>query len=237
MARLSHPNVAAVYEVGLAGDQVFIAMELVDGRTLRRWIAEEKPDQRAIVAAYRQAGQALAAAHAMGIVHRDFKPDNPLIDKNGRVRVLDFGLARASGDEAPQSTSTGDEATGISAKLTRTGALIGTPRYMAPEQHLGEPAGAAADQFSFCVSLYEALWDERPFEGSTVTELGRSVVAGQVRDPRNGSAPRWLYQVLAKGLRPDLAARYPSMDALLAALDRDPCKSITAGSLRWQQSR
>jgi hypothetical protein len=106
---------------------------------------------------------------------------------------------------------------------------------MAPEQHLGESPGAAADQFSFCVSLYEALWGERPFQGSTAAELGSSVIAGHVQEPRNGSAPRWLYRVLAKGLRPEPADRYPSMDALLVALARDPArvrrKWLSAGAV------
>jgi tetratricopeptide (TPR) repeat protein len=230
MARLSHPNVVAVHDVGLHRNQVFIAMEMVDGRSLRDWVADEKPAWRAIVAAYRQAGQALAATHAVGIVHRDFKPDNALIDKSGRVRVLDFGLARLDTIDTPhvKPGSASDSATGPAnttiTSLTRTGTFIGTPAYMAPEQHGGQPAGAAADQFSFCVSLYEALWRERPFVGENLAELAHSVSTGQVQEPKNGTVPRWLYDVLAKGLRPKPDDRYPSMDALLAALDRDPAR-------------
>jgi tetratricopeptide (TPR) repeat protein len=228
MARLSHPNVVSVYEVGLSGDQVFIAMELVDGRTLRRWLAEDSADWRTIIAAYRQAGQALAAAHAVGIVHRDFKPDNVLIDRNGRVRVADFGLARASTDGEESQTERKSDAvasTAAAGKLTRTGSLIGTPAYMAPEQHLGKAADAAADQFSFCVSLYEALWQQPPFAGQTLAELAHSVIGGQLREPpRSARVPIWVYRVLAKGLHANLRDRYSSMDAILAALDRDPAR-------------
>jgi tetratricopeptide (TPR) repeat protein/predicted Ser/Thr protein kinase len=228
MARLSHPNVVAVYDVGLHRNQVFIAMEMVDGRSLRRWVKEEKPHWRAVVAAYRQAGQALAAAHAVGIIHRDFKPDNALIDKQGRVRVLDFGLARLDSSNRnetnPDSVGHSSNASIASTlSLTRSGLFVGTPAYMAPEQHSGQLAGAAADQFSFCVALYEALWHERPFAGATVTELARAVSVGQFPVP-NGRLPRWLYNVLVRGLRANPEDRYQSMDALLAALDRDPAR-------------
>jgi tetratricopeptide (TPR) repeat protein len=232
MARLSHPNVVSIYEVGMSGEDVFIAMEMVDGRTLRRWLAEDNPDWRSILVAYRQAGQALAAAHAVGIIHRDFKPDNALIDRNGRVRVADFGLARAStDDESAAPAQDGGLASDAGAsKLTRTGARMGTPAYMAPEQHLGKSAGATADQFSFCVSLYEALWQQPPFGGQTLDKLAQSVVAGQLREPPRGArVPLWLYRVLVKGLQTNPRNRYSSMDALLAALDRDPARVYRKG--------
>jgi predicted Ser/Thr protein kinase len=220
LARLAHPNVVAVHDVGSIGEQVFVAMELIDGRTLRQWVADERPGWRAIVEVYRQAGRALSAAHALGIVHRDFKPDNVLIDSGGRVRVVDFGLARAVGEQA---RAVSDARSGPSDRLTRTGSLMGTPAYMAPEQHRGEAAGAAADQFGFCVALYEALYGQRPFAGDTLDTLARSVTAGDIRAPsRDASAPLWLHRVLARGLRVAAIDRYPTMDALLAALDRDP---------------
>jgi tetratricopeptide (TPR) repeat protein/predicted Ser/Thr protein kinase len=228
MAQLSHPNVVSVYEVGESGDQIFVAMELVEGRTLRSWLADEKPDWRTILAAYRQAGQALAAAHAVGIVHRDFKPDNVLIDQKGRVRVADFGLARTDSDRTEPATEPDGKLAAslhVSGKLTQTGMLIGTPAYMAPEQLLKEPANALSDQFSFCVSLYEALWQQSPFVGNTIAELARSVVAGELRQPpRNSRVPVWVFRALAKGLRPSPSDRYPSMDALWVALDRDPAR-------------
>jgi serine/threonine protein kinase len=236
MARLAHPNVAAVYDVGSVGDDLFVAMELIEGRTLRAWVAQDEPGWEAIVNAYRQAGQALAAAHALGIIHRDFKPDNALIDEHGRVRVVDFGLARANSDnhdshDRPlRATLEAEPAADNQMKLTRTGSVIGTPAYMAPEQHLGQRAGAAADQFSFCVSLYEALWTERPFAGDTAAEVSRAVIDGNVREPpRNADVPLWIYGVLAGGLRPSAHERYPSMEAILTALRRDPRRTPS----RW----
>jgi tetratricopeptide (TPR) repeat protein/tRNA A-37 threonylcarbamoyl transferase component Bud32 len=232
MARLSHPNVVSIYDVGLSGNQIFIAMEMIEGGTLRAWLKDKNPDWRAILAAYRQAGEALMAAHAMGIVHRDFKPDNVLIDGNQRVRVADFGLARSSGgsDEADAEVDAATQSPAIAAfdsdgKLTRTGAFIGTPAYMAPEQYLGTRAEAAADQFSFCTSLYEALWKQLPFAGKTILELGRSVVTGEVRRPPRKGPPLWIYRVLARGLHPDPSKRHGSMAELLAALDRDPARA------------
>jgi tetratricopeptide (TPR) repeat protein/predicted Ser/Thr protein kinase len=238
MAKLSHPNVVAVHEVGLHDKHVFIAMEMVDGRTLRNWVAEDKPDWRAIVAAYRQAGQALAAAHALGIVHRDFKPDNALIDKDGRVRVLDFGLAQLdnidSNSVEPMSSAVSERGIasriGIIRSLTRAGMVLGTPAYMAPEQHFGRSVGPAADQFSFCVALYEALWRERPFAGETMADLAECTIAGKPREPRRrGGAPPWMFRPLARGLMPAPEDRYPAMGALLAALDRDPARALR----RW----
>jgi tetratricopeptide (TPR) repeat protein len=233
LARLAHPNVVTVHDVGSLGAQLFVAMELIDGRTLSAWLAEEKPGWRAILDAYRPAGQALAAAHRLGIVHRDFKPDNVLIDRSGRVRVVDFGLARTSGAAETTTDAPGvDGAAPLDAvtALTHSGSLLGTPAYMAPEQHLGLPAGAAADQFSFCVSLYQALWHERPFAGETLGELRATVMAGRVREPpANAHAPLWLFRIIATGLRPAADQRHPSMEALLAALDRDPARARRRG--------
>jgi serine/threonine protein kinase len=224
MARLSHPNVASVYEVGLVDDQVFIVMELVEGSTLRQWAKAKRRHWRTIVDAYRQAGRALAAGHALGIVHRDFKPDNALIDDEGRVRVVDFGLAQL-GDGGPLASGLGEHpvagaAKEVSTRLTRTGALVGTPAYMAPEQFHGQPVEPAADQFSFCVSLYEALWNQRPFAGVTVDRLAQSITTGEIREPPPvGHVPASLYRVLAKGLGAAPRARHSSMETLLAALD------------------
>jgi tetratricopeptide (TPR) repeat protein len=191
-ARLSHPNVVAVHDAGSFGDQVFLAMELVDGQTLRQWLAEEERGWREIVRVFTLAGRGLAAAHAAGLVHRDFKPENVLVGKDGQVRVADFGLARPEDDTA--LAEPWDEG-------LRT---AGTPAYMAPEQRRGA-ADARSDQFSFCVALWEALAGTRPVSGA----------AGELR-------PAWLRQVLLRGLQADPAARHPSMEALLAALTRDP---------------
>jgi tetratricopeptide (TPR) repeat protein/RIO-like serine/threonine protein kinase len=227
LARLTHPNVVAVHDVGSVGGQIFVAMELIEGRTLRAWTSDAGRGWREVLAAYRQAGTALAAAHAMGIVHRDFKPDNVLIDASGRVRVVDFGLARLVGPEAEPAAAAAARSFrddgAATQELTRTGSLIGTPAYMAPEQLRGGVADAAADQFSFCVSLYEALWQQRPFAGDSFVELARAVTAGELRPPpRNARAPLWLHRVLAKGLRPAPEERHPSLAALLTELEHDP---------------
>jgi tetratricopeptide (TPR) repeat protein len=220
LARLAHPNVVAVFDVGALDDQLFVTMELIDGRTLRSWAADQ-PGWRAILETYRQAGAGLAAAHALGIVHRDFKPDNVLIEKSGRVRVVDFGLARLTASSEPDA-----ELPPADARRTRTGAFLGTPAYMAPEQHLRQPAGPAADQFSFCLVLYEALYGQRPFPGATPEETAQATIAGKLlRPPRNARAPLWIFRILARGLSVAPEERYPSMDALLAELAHDPART------------
>ncbi len=236
LARLAHPNIVAVHDVGALGEQVFIAMELVGGQTLRAWQKAAPRDWRETLGVYRQAAQGLAAAHALGIVHRDFKPDNAIVDGDGRVRVVDFGLAR-SADEvepvaalvssssaaAPDWEATPDGArAAMSATLTRTGTLLGTPGYMAPEQDGGR-AQASADQFSFCVALYEALYGQLPYRGETIAELRASIEEGKPADPpRASQVPGWLHQALLRGLAPAPGERHASMEALLAALGRDP---------------
>jgi serine/threonine protein kinase len=172
-AKLTHENIIVVYDVGvLPGDQLFVAMELVEGRTLRQWLADEKRGWREVLAVLASAGRGLAAAHASGLVHRDFKPDNVLVGSDGRVRVTDFGLARSASAATPLPDD-------VTTPLTVTGALVGTPAYMAPEQLRGEHADARSDLFGFCVSLYEALSGERPFAGSTIAQLTQAIVDGE----------------------------------------------------------
>jgi tetratricopeptide (TPR) repeat protein/tRNA A-37 threonylcarbamoyl transferase component Bud32 len=230
MARLQHPNVIAVHDVGLhnqgGDDEVFIAMELVDGAPLSTLIKEQRPAQEELLSLFMQAGRGLAAAHAAGIIHRDFKPDNVLVGQDGRVRVLDFGLARAAGegDEKAPPLSLTDE-TEISGRhalatpLTRTGAFMGTPAYMAPEQMLGKATDARTDQFSFCVALYEALYGARPFAGETVMELAHHVLNDDVQPvPKDSQVAARLRAVLLRGLKGKPEERFPSMEALLDAL-------------------
>jgi len=213
MARLAHPNVIAVYDVGTFNDQVFLAMEFIRGRDLRAWLGEAPRTWTEILAVFLNAGEGLRAAHQSGLVHRDFKPDNVLIGNEGEVRVMDFGLAhrlRAPGDEerTPEERSKAAPLGG--------GALAGTPLYIAPEQWRGEPADAQSDQFSFCVSLYEALHGVRPYEGKTSASY-----AGVVPSPPKGSAvPGWLRRVLLKGLSLKPQDRHSSMRELLTALSR-----------------
>ena len=222
MARLSHPNVAQVYEVGEASGRLYLVMEYVEGVTLREWSSERPRTMEQILRCFMEAGRGLAAAHAAGLVHRDFKPDNAMVSADGRVRVLDFGLSRSV--LAPAEVYAPDSSFSDAAiTLTIAGTLIGTPAYMSPEQHLRCEADARSDQFSFCVALWEALCGQRPFPGRDLRELARHVVTGTLAGaPPPGRMPAWLRQVLERGLQRDPDARWPTMDALLAALARDP---------------
>jgi tetratricopeptide (TPR) repeat protein/tRNA A-37 threonylcarbamoyl transferase component Bud32 len=222
MARLTHANVVSVYDVGSVGDRVFVVMEFVEGRTLAAWLAEATRSWREIVKVFLQAGRGLAAAHTASLVHRDFKPENVLLSSDGRVLVTDFGLARPTGQfEQPASERPiGHE---VAQSLTQTGAVVGTPAYMSPEQLRGEAIDARSDLFSFCVALYEALHGQRPFAGSTVEEIQKQIIAGNVQPPpKTSRAPLWIHRILARGLRLQPSDRFPSMEALLAELGRDP---------------
>jgi tetratricopeptide (TPR) repeat protein/predicted Ser/Thr protein kinase len=231
MARLSHPNVIPVYDVGTLGEQIFIAMELVEGQTLAQWLKETERSAREVLDVFIQAGKGLAAAHAAGLVHRDFKPENVLIGRDGQVKVLDFGLARAAKELAsgaptlpPEIEARGTSTPRVlAAHLTRTGAFLGTPAYMAPEQLLGKTTDTRTDQFSFCVALHEALYGERPFEGSSVEALAQKVTKGEVKEPpKSTRIPGRVRQILLRGLRPNPHERYPSMEVLLKELSKDP---------------
>jgi len=240
MAHVSHPNVAAVYEVGTYGDQVFVAMEFVEGKTLGLWLAERARGWREVVGVLIQAGRGLAAAHAAGIVHRDFKPDNVIVGDDGRTRVLDFGLARASRDiptlppidSAAESASDLRMSSSLVAKLTQAGSLIGTPAYMSPEQYVRAAIDARSDQFSFCVSLFEALYGARPFGGMTLAELMAAVTRGKIRVPKqHRPVPRWIHEIVVRGLHVDPDRRWPDMPSLLNALGRDPARRRRAIAL------
>jgi predicted Ser/Thr protein kinase len=217
LARLSHPNVVHVYDVGEHDGHAFVAMELVDGQTLRAWLAEPRPHAR-IVDVLVQAGRGLAAAHDAGLIHRDFKPENVLLARDGRVLVGDFGLARA----IEATTTTADEsgeAQPADAALTVTGAVIGTPAYMAPEQVAGEPT-PVSDQYAFCVTAWEACFGRRPYAGATVGEQHAAARAGRIeRGTRGGGrASRRFEAALRRGLAARADDRFPSMGALLAEL-------------------
>jgi len=223
MARLAHPNVVPIYEVGEADAQVFLVMELVEGGTLRAWLDVRPRAPAAIIDAFVAAGRGLAAAHEAGLVHRDFKPDNVLVGADGRIRVTDFGLV---GLDASAAAPPADDAAGLddarAALRTRTGAIIGTPAYAAPEVWRREPATAKSDQFAFCVALYEALWRAPPFAGDTVVDLYEAVTGGALRVPAGGVVAPAVKDAIVRGLATDPAARWPSMAALLLALMPPP---------------
>ncbi|NVB80258.1 MAG: serine/threonine protein kinase, partial [Kofleriaceae bacterium] len=218
LAQLAHPNVVAIHDVGHVGKRLFIAMELLDGETLAGWCRIKPRSPREILERFLEAGRGLAAAHAAGIVHRDVKPENMMLGKDGRVRVVDFGLARTQ-DEPGEEGGDKALAAGSDGSLTTPGAVMGTPHYMAPEQHRGETVDARTDQFSFCVALYCALYDVRPFDGEDLESLGRAVESGAVREPpRRRGVPRRIWKALRRGMSPRPADRFPTLDELLAQI-------------------
>jgi tetratricopeptide (TPR) repeat protein len=255
MAKLSHPNVVPIFDVGTFEGQTFVAMDYVPGQTLRAWLSATPREWRTILDVFREAGRGLAAAHAQGLVHRDFKPDNVLIAEPSvagglrRVQVLDFGLAKGIDEgkdsDAPvelehaaseptslalydSGASTGQTgssrgASRLSDQLTQQGAVLGTPAYMPPEQHRGQPTDARSDQFSFCVALFEALYGRRPFAGATLKALALNVVTNQILPPPpDTKVPSWIWPILQRGLANKASERWPDMASLLAALADDP---------------
>ncbi len=206
MARLSHPNVVTVYEAKELDGVLYLAMEFVEGVTLSRWLRAGRRSLSDILQAFAQAGRGLSAAHAAGIIHRDFKPHNVLMGTDGRARVTDFGIARW------QQSAPG---TGV----TQVGQFVGTPAYSSPEQMLGLTLDTRSDQFSFCVALYEALYDRRPFAGTSFTEVSKAMREGII-DSARGSFPvtSRLHRVVLRGLSPAPEARFASMGELLAEL-------------------
>ncbi|MEM7152081.1 MAG: serine/threonine-protein kinase [Myxococcota bacterium] len=231
MAKLVHPNVATVHDVGsFHGEGVFVAMELVDGSDLRTWLKRPR-EWTEVIAVFLQAGRGLMAAHRVGLIHRDFKPGNVLLSDRGEVKVVDFGLARqleSSLDSHEMRMLADLESSGsisqrIKEDVTRTGALMGTPAYMAPEQHARRSLDARTDQFSFCVALYEALFQRPPVEGHSRVALAMATNRGEVRPPPKGhSIPARITRAVYRGLSPKAADRFPSMAELLAELSYDP---------------
>ncbi|MEM6990144.1 MAG: serine/threonine-protein kinase, partial [Myxococcota bacterium] len=205
MAKLSHPNTVTVLDVGehtLDGVAfVYLAMEFVRGETLSEWSRTPRP-WREVVRVFVEAGRGLAAAHAQALVHCDFKPDNVMLGDDGRVRLMDFGIAEEGGDS--------DE----------DGAAAGTPAYMSPEHHLGLARTPQSDQFSYCVALYELLYGRRPFKGNNPAAIGFSVVQGDhVSPPSTSEVPSRVWRVIERGLQRAAPERFPAMDALLDALE------------------
>ncbi|MEM9457212.1 MAG: protein kinase [Myxococcota bacterium] len=239
MAKLSHPNVIPIYEIGEHEDSTFIVMEYIEGKTLWTWL--QAPRSRAeILTVFKAAARGLIAAHVKGLVHRDFKPDNVMLGEDGRVRVMDFGLARASPDPArrPPSPKTnafitrsrravGEPGSSTSVSnpastrdpLTQTGSQAGTPAYMSPEQLRGDKLSPTSDQFSFCVALYEALYRQRPFPSESLGQMSSAVLLGEIRKaPRDTTVPDWLRAIVCRGLQPEPEHRFESMQTLLDAI-------------------
>jgi len=227
MARLAHPNIVTVHEVGEVDRQVFVAMEYIRGQSLDRWLTDSHA-WREVLDVFMQAGRGLEAAHRAGLVHRDFKPQNVLVGREGAIKVLDFGLARSIGagevDPSEALVPTGTAAIKLlDAHLTRTGALMGTPAYMAPEQHHGLQADARSDQFAFAVALFEGLYGQHPFDCTTLATLLIDVVSGKVHEPANtNKVPTWLRRAVQRGMAVEPERRYASMTDMLAELGRDP---------------
>ena len=225
LARFSHPNVVTVHEVGRHRGGVFIAMEFVRGQSLGAW-QRTKPGWRAVLDAYVQAGQGLKAAHDVEMVHRDFKPSNVMRTKDGLVKVLDFGLARHETDASPKErVSEVGRRSSISSTLTKSGTVVGTPPYMAPEQHEGEHVDARSDQYGYCVALWEGLTGTRPFFGADFDELLTNKRQGPPRWPTDApDVPLVVVKALQRGLSPKAEDRWPSMDDLLQVLRWDPSR-------------
>ena len=222
MARVNHPNIVRIYELGADGDRLFCAMELVEGETLRHWLETPRP-WRETLDVLLAAGRGVAAAHAAGLVHRDVKPDNVMIARDGRILVGDFGLAKLAGmgaEPAPAAGRAGfDPRTNVS--LTTTGSFLGTPMYMAPEVLEARDGDALSDQFSFCVMAYEALYRSRPFRGTSLGELVDSVYEEPIAPvPGRKGPPRGIWRCIRRGLTVAKEGRWPTMAPLLAGLER-----------------
>ena len=234
MAQVNHPNVVAIYDVGTHDDEVFLAMELVEGLTLRLWLKAERPWReklRTLVAA----GRGLSAAHHRGLVHRDVKPDNVLVGADGRARVTDFGLARAESEvELSQSIPSAvhelkSGKVSVSSDITANGAVVGTAGYMPLEQLLARTVDAKSDQFSFAVTTWFVLFGKRPFASTTLAEYLHDLEHRTPVAPEGTGVPAAITRALIKALSKDPGARFDSLDALLAVLERDPAQQLK----RW----
>ncbi len=222
IARLNHPNVVGVYDVGTttSGEDVYIAMEFVEGDTLTTWLKRYPRTWREILEVFAQAGRGLMAAHSVGLLHRDFKPDNVLVGSDGRVRVTDFGLARSLfgiDDSNRGPVTDGEPGKLIQVDLTATGTVLGTPRYMPPEQLQGPNIDARSDQFSFCVALYEALYNVHPLTGATSVAMLEHGTPAET-PPADTRVPAKVGRAVMRGLAKDRSQRFAVMAELMTEL-------------------
>lgn len=254
LAKLNHPNVVGVYDVEVVAGSVVIAMEYVEGEHFRAWTRRTEPGWREIVNAFLDAGQGLVAAHRAGLLHRDFKPTNVLRTSEGQVKVIDFGIARVDDDDgdpavvAARTPASGESSSSVSVRLTSAGEVIGTPPFMAPEQHATTDVGPAADQYAFCAAMWQALSGQLPYgPGRDLRALLEAKLAGPPSWPMGAPRiPRVLIQVLRRGLAPDPEHRWPTMESLLTELSRDRSArqrrlsvvgaviALAAGGFGWQ---
>jgi tetratricopeptide (TPR) repeat protein/predicted Ser/Thr protein kinase len=232
LAKFSHPEIVAVHDVGEHEAGVWLAMEFVDGRTLSAWAREHERGWREVLDVMVAAGRGVAAAHAAGLVHRDLKPDNIMVGHDGRVRVMDFGLTRSQAEARPKpdDAAPSPNLEQLAGPLTQQGSLLGTPAYMAPEQFAGADVTAAADQFSYCVTLWELMFGERPFAGDSLAQLAAAVIEGRMRAPTGRRrVPAWLRRICERGLGRRPAERWPTMQVLLAELERGHTRARRRG--------
>jgi Tfp pilus assembly protein PilF/predicted Ser/Thr protein kinase len=223
LAKLHHPNVVSVHDVGEFHDELFIAMGFADGLPLHRWAQTHKPDWNRVRDVFLDAGRGLAAAHAAGLVHRDFKPANVVVSPDDHVVVLDFGLARAATvalDQPAELAMPDGDSSLLRREVTGQEVLLGTPAYMAPELFRQVAASQASDQFAFCVAMYRVLFGAFPFQRDSVAEYVLAVEKGELEVP-TGPVPRWLVRVLTRGMQGKPDQRYPDIQALLGDLEGD----------------
>lgn len=240
LASLNHPNVLTVHDVGQWRDQVYIVTELIDGQTLGQWLEQEQPHWRQIIEVFVQAGRGLEAAHEAGLIHRDVKLENLMMTRQGRVVVMDFGLARMTIEPDPvrfdaetarlsQAAPQRPPKPGAALTLTGSGVIMGTPAYMSPEQHLGGVIDARTDQFSWAVALFEAIYNERPFRGDSLNALMLAVCSGKIiPEPQGFDAPPALYPLLCRALEPDAADRFERFDELISKVAALTSEEVSA---------
>jgi len=240
LAQLRHPNVVGVYDVGTHEGSIYVVMELVPGTTLDRWARHSRPDVISVLGVLAQIGQGLAAAHDRGLVHRDVKPENVLVDETGTPRVVDFGLARVADADLLTSLVRRIPGAALDVRLTQTGTALGTPVYMSPEQLKGAAVDARSDQYSFGVTAYYMLYGELPFASDSIGALVEAVTGNDVRVPQPRGEPEAARRAVLRALSVDPAARFPSMHELVAALSTrappatpGPARPPRAGVSPW----
>lgn len=238
-ARIAHPSVISIFDIGEIDGQIHIAMEYVEGETLLKWQKDSQRSWRDILNMYLEVGQALQAAHQAEVIHRDFKPDNVLVGRDGRPKVVDFGLAQVGlSDSVPEGEmpATVDAAVKLSpvdpgGRFTLSGVVAGTPGYMSPEQCGGNQIDQRSDQWSFCAALFEGLYGVLPFDGKTLKEFTESVYGPIRRPPSPTNIPDDIYQILRRGLSPDPKDRFTGMQELLDALSLEHGEHVGSGAI------